>query len=80
MPYEDPIIAKYIDTIKAGTSAFKVFYFGDPIRIPASELPCLIVAKVDTRVSNMTNEEDMHQIMMDVGLRDPRRLVFNHIG
>lgn len=62
--YTDPIMKKYVDTIHANTSAFKSVFYGDPIRVGVSELPCLIVAKVDTRVSNMTNAEDMHQIRL----------------
>jgi hypothetical protein len=63
-PYIDPIMRKYADVIGAATPAFKAVYYGDPIRIPMSALPALIIAKVDTRVSNMTNAEDMHQIRL----------------
>jgi hypothetical protein len=62
--YIDPIMRTYVETIKAGTSVFQGIFYGDPIRVAASQLPALIVAKVDTRVSNMTNVEDMHQIRL----------------
>jgi hypothetical protein len=63
-PYIDPIMKKYVDLIQANTSAFKSVYYGDPIRVGVSELPCLIVAKIDTRVSNMTNQEDLHEMRL----------------
>lgn len=61
-PYVDPVLKKYADLIQANTKIFKRVYFGDPIRIGVSELPALILAKVDTRVSTMTNVEDRHEI------------------
>jgi hypothetical protein len=52
--YQDPIIKKYIDLIKSvvGNDFFKGIYYGDPIRIPNSNLPALIISKDETRVSN----------------------------
>ena len=64
--YIDPILKKYADLIKANTGAFKEFYYGDPIRIPASSLPVLILAKIDTRVANLTNAEDKHDIRISL--------------
>ena len=60
--YSDPIIGKYFDLVKANTSAFKAFFQGDPIRVPASMLPCLIIAKRETRVGPHTNSQDEHGI------------------
>lgn len=62
--YTDPIMQKYVDTIKASTNRFKRVYYGDPIRVGASELPALIIAKVDTQASNMSNAEDMHSVRL----------------
>lgn len=62
--YTDPIIKKYSDLIKAKTNIFKKIYQGDPIRIPASMLPCLIISKVETRVGQTSNVEDEHGIAM----------------
>lgn len=62
--YIDPVMQKYVEIIKAGNPNFKGIFFGDPIRIGLSQLPALIVAKIDTRVSNMTNQEDMHQMRL----------------
>jgi hypothetical protein len=62
--YIDPVMEKYAETIKSGTTVFNSVFYGDPIRIGASQLPALVIAKVDTRVSNMTNQEDMHQIRL----------------
>ena len=56
--YKDPILQKYIDLITATTSVFKTIYQGDPIRIPTSNLPCLIVSKTSTQVQKFTNQED----------------------
>lgn len=60
--YKDPVIRKYIETIKSivGESFFKVCYEEDPIRIPASNLPCLIISTNETRVTQITNAEDEH--------------------
>ncbi|MEK7992890.1 MAG: hypothetical protein AAB403_03700 [Planctomycetota bacterium] len=64
--YSDPIITKYIDLIKANTGALKVFYQGEPVRIPASNLPCAIISKRETRVGPLTNAEDEHGIGMSI--------------
>lgn len=64
--YQDPILKKYADLIKSQTNVFKRIYFGDPIRIGASEYPALILAKVDTTVSNHSNAEDEYQIRISM--------------
>ena len=64
--YEDPIINAYIDLIKANTSAIKAFYQGEPIRIPAVNLPCAIISKRETRVGPFSNAEDEHAIGMSI--------------
>ena len=64
--YQDPIIGAYIDLIKANTGAFKMFYQGEPVRIPASNLPCAIISKRETRVGPLTNAEDEHGIGMSI--------------
>lgn len=64
--YQDPILKKYVDTITAATKQFKRVYYGDPIRIGTSELPALIIAKVDSRVSNLTNQEDRHELRISL--------------
>lgn len=64
--YQDPIIKKYIDLIKGvvGNDFFKIYYQGDPIRIPISNLPAIIISKDETRVSNAleggSNVDDAH--------------------
>jgi len=60
--YRDPISKKYIDLIVGivGEGFFKGIYYGDPIRIPNSNLPALIISKDETRISNITNTEDQH--------------------
>lgn len=64
-PYKDPIIEKYIQLVKtAMPGVFKSFYQGDPIRVPKSSIPALIISKSQTRVAPHTNAEDAH----DVGL------------
>jgi len=64
MTYTDPIISKYFDLVKANTGVFKAYFQGDPIRVPASMLPCLIIAKSETRVGPHTNAEDEHGIQL----------------
>lgn len=63
-PYTDPIISKYIDLIKANTNIFKGFYIGDPMRVPMSSLPALIISKNETIAGKLTNAEDEHGIAM----------------
>lgn len=61
--YKDPIIQKYFDLIKSklGDGAFKQYYQGDPIVLPGKSLmPCLILAKAETRVGPLTNSDDEH--------------------
>jgi hypothetical protein len=64
--YSDPIIRKYIELIKASTSAIVEFYEGEPIRIPASNYPCAIISKQETRVAPLNNAEDEHGIGMAI--------------
>lgn len=63
-PYKDPIIKAYTDLIKANTNIFKAFYIGDPIRVPISNLPALIISKNETRIGKLSNAEDEHGIAM----------------
>jgi hypothetical protein len=60
--YEDPIIKKYIDLIKASVPEIKAYYQGDPIRIPKVNLPAVLISKAQTSVGPLTNAEDNHQI------------------
>ena len=64
--YRDPIIKKYINLIIGivGEGIFKGVYYGDPIKIPASNLPALIISKDETRAANITNTEDEHLIAL----------------
>lgn len=64
--YTDPILKKYVDLITGSTNRFKRVYYGDPLRIGASELPALIIAKVDTQVANLTNVDDIHNIRISL--------------
>lgn len=59
--YKDPVLAKYGSLIDA-TKRFKRIFYGDPIRIAASELPAIVLAKVDTVAGKFTNAEDIHQM------------------
>ena len=62
-PYQDPIITKYTEMIKAAMpGVFKTFYQGDPIRVPKSSIPALIISKSQTRAAPTTNAEDEHEI------------------
>lgn len=58
MIYSDPIITKYIDLIKSKTDIFKGYYQGDPVRIPTSKLPCIIISKNRTELGQLSNVED----------------------
>lgn len=64
--YQDPIIQKYIDLIKAGNRQLKVFYQGEPTRIGASVLPCCVISKRQTRVRHFTNAQDEHEVGISI--------------
>lgn len=64
--YKDPIIEKYIDLIKAKCGSIKVFYQGDPLRVPISSLPCCVISKNSTEVRKFTNSQDEHAVGMTV--------------
>lgn len=65
--YRDTIIEKYIELIKSKLNGeIKYFYQGDPVKIPASNLPCCIIAKSQTRVAQVTNAEDGHEIGLTI--------------
>lgn len=66
--YKDPIIKKYVDLITGivGNGFFKGVYYGDPIRIPVSNMPALIISKDETRASVLTNTEDQHLIALTI--------------
>lgn len=61
---QDPVIKKYFDLIAANTNAFKAYYYGDPIRIPVSNLPALCASRRMTNVSYTTNAEDEHSMQI----------------
>lgn len=61
--YQDPILKAYMALIEP-KNLFKRIYLGDPIRIGMSELPALIIAKIDTKVGKITNVEDQHEVRL----------------
>jgi hypothetical protein len=60
--YTDPILNKYVDLIKANNGALKSYFYGDPIRIGASQLPACIISKTGTTAGPLSNAEDGHEI------------------
>lgn len=60
--YLDPVLEKYKALIKANTSAFKLFYQGDPKAVPQSGMPAIILEREETRVGAVTNAEDMQEM------------------
>lgn len=72
--YVDPILKKYADLITGvvGDGFFKEVYYGDPIRIPASNLPALVLSKDETRVLNTgdggSNVEDAHLMAITISV------------
>lgn len=62
--YQDPVITKIFDLIRANTDIFKEFYYGDPIRVPASNLPAVILSREQTRIGNLNNAQDEHGMAM----------------
>ncbi len=62
MDYADPIIAKYIDLIRANNGVIKAYYQGEPLRLPEVNLPCCIISKTATAVGPLNNADDEHSI------------------
>jgi hypothetical protein len=67
-PYKDPILRKYVDMLQTAMPMLKVVYYGDPIKIPISSLPALVIAKLDTSVKNETNVEDLQSMRISITL------------
>ncbi len=60
--YRDPIIERFIELIKAVEGvAFKSYYHGDPLVIPKSNLPALLISKDNTPIGDASNAEDYHR-------------------
>lgn len=62
--YKDPILKKYIELITSKTNVFKKIYYGDPIRIPRSNMPALVVSKVATEMTEFQTSEDEHNMQI----------------
>lgn len=62
--YNDPVIKKYIELIKAVVPDIKTYYQGDPVRIPKVNLPACIISKSQTEVDPLTNLEDSHRMAL----------------
>ena len=65
-PYSDPVVTKYFDLIKSKTKAFREFYQGDPMIVPLSKLPCLILSRKATGIRKLTNAEDEHRMQLSL--------------
>lgn len=64
-PYKDPVISAYIALIKQYTgTTIKRFYQGDPIRVPVSAMPAMIISKRMTETRSTTNAEDFHKVTL----------------
>jgi hypothetical protein len=63
--YKDPIIKKYQELIEASMPGlFRSMYQGDPIMIPKSSMPALVISKSRTRTGVLTNTEDEQEIAL----------------
>ena len=61
--YKDPVLEKIITLINADDNAeIKTFFYGDPIFIAKSDLPCLIASKDITEIGDASNAEDYHKM------------------
>jgi hypothetical protein len=60
----DPIIKLYFDLIAKNTNAFKAFYYGDPIRIPASSLPAICCSRRMTGAKPEDSANDQHDMQL----------------
>lgn len=62
--YQDPVIEKYFDLIKAKNGEIKSYYQGEPTRVPVSNLPACFISKTETRLDRETNAEDGHEMYL----------------
>lgn len=60
----DPIIQKYFDLIKAANPDLKGYFFGDPVRIPASFMPAICGSRRMTSVNYGSSAEDEHSMQL----------------
>jgi len=61
--YQDPVIKKLFDLIDANDGgAIKTYFYGDPLLIPKSDLPCLIGSKDTSEIGDASNAEDYHRM------------------
>lgn len=62
--YNDTIIQKYLDLIKANTTDIKGFYNGFVEKIPASMLPAVMIQIQTTEADELSDVEDEHRIKL----------------
>src|SRR5690348_10168252 len=60
----DRLIQKYIALIKSKTSVFKAIYVGDPMKIPASRMPALVITRQGSSTQAVTNGEDQRNVTL----------------
>lgn len=65
-PYKDPILAAYARIIQAKQPRITTVFYGEPMRIAASNLPALVLTKSRTSVRNLTNTEDVHEVGVQI--------------
>lgn len=65
-PYIDPVIAKYIELIKAANAEIKTYFVGDPVKIAVSLLPCCIITKNNSLVRFLDSANDEHLIGLNI--------------
>jgi len=73
--YEDTILDKLQTLIDASDGdAITTFYKGDPLMMPKSDLPALLLIKDNTEIGDSSNAEDYHRmnivITLVVDIRD----------
>lgn len=78
--YIDPILTEIAELIKASNKDIKEYYFGDPLIIPRSNLPSLILSKATTVVEDHTNAEDSHRMNIVLTLVSDIRQDFNNLA
>lgn len=60
----DPIIEKYFDLIKKNTQVFKAYYYGDPVRIPVSNMPAICGSRRMTTTTWGDSARDEHSMTL----------------
>jgi len=73
--YQDTVVDTIINLLKANLpdGYFKKYFYGDPLDIPTSYLPCVMVSKKTTNISQGPTQKDLLQYAIFIQLAYNKR-------